>query len=69
VFDNPADSFVGSLAAASLIGVDVTDFLDHALTRGPVTLYVFHVIRQLLDGRRFVCWMDEFWKLLADPAF
>lgn len=69
VFDNPRDSFVGSLAAATLFGVDVTDFLDHALARGPVTLYVFHVIRQLLDGRRFVCWMDEFWKLLADPAF
>jgi type IV secretion system protein VirB4 len=69
VFDNPGDSFVGSLAAASLFGVDVTDFLDHALTRGPVTLYIFHVVRQLLDGRRFVCWMDEFWKLLADPAF
>jgi type IV secretion system protein VirB4 len=69
VFDNAADSLVGSIAAASLFGVDVTDFLDQALTRGPVTLYVFHVIRQLLDGRRFVCWMDEFWKLLADPAF
>jgi type IV secretion system protein VirB4 len=69
VFDSPRDSFVGSIAEASLFGVDVTDFLDHPLARGPVTLYVFHVIRQLLDGRRFVCWMDEFWKLLADPAF
>jgi len=26
-------------------------------------------VRQLLDGRRLVCWMDEFWRLLADPAF
>jgi type IV secretion system protein VirB4 len=52
-----------------LFGVDVTDFLDHPLTRAPVTLYIFHVIRRLLDGRRFVCWMDEFWRLLADPAF
>jgi len=34
-----------------------------------VTLYLFHLIRQLLDGRRFVCWMDEFWRLLSDPAF
>jgi len=25
--------------------------------------------RQLLDGRRLVCWMDEFWRLLSDPAF
>ena len=30
---------------------------------------MFHLVRQLLDGRRLVCWMDEFWRLLADPAF
>ncbi len=69
VFDNVTDSFVGQLSSATLLGIDVTDFLDHALARPPVTLYLFHVIRQLLDGRRFVCWMDEFWRLLADPAF
>jgi type IV secretion system protein VirB4 len=69
VFDNPEDSLAGQLSGAALFGVDVTDFLDHALTRSPVTLYLFHVIRSLLDGRRFVCWMDEFWRLLADPAF
>ena len=69
VFDNAEDSLVGELSSATLIGIDVTDFLDHPLTRSPVTLYLFHVIRQLLDGRRFVCWMDEFWKLLSDPAF
>ena len=53
----------------SVIGFDVTEFLDHALTRSPITLYLFHLVRQLLDGRRLVCWMDEFWRLLADPAF
>ena len=26
-------------------------------------------MRTLLDGRRFVCWADEFSRLLADPAF
>jgi len=30
---------------------------------------LFHVVRALLDGRRFVCWADEFSRLLADPAF
>jgi type IV secretion system protein VirB4 len=69
VFDNPADSLASQLSQATICGVDVTDFLDNPLTRSPVTLYLFHVIRRLLDGRRFVCWMDEFWKLLADPAF
>lgn len=69
VFDSPEDSLVDQLRDTALFGVDVTDFLDHALTRAPVTLYLFHVIRTLLDGRRLVCWMDEFWRLLSDPAF
>jgi type IV secretion system protein VirB4 len=69
VFDNAEDSVVPRLAAQPVIGVDVTDFLCHDLARAPVTLYLFHLIRQLLDGRRLVCWMDEFWRLLADPAF
>jgi type IV secretion system protein VirB4 len=69
VFDNPRDRVVSRLSGAALIGVDVTEFLDHRLTRAPITLYLFHLVRQLLDGRRFVCWMDEFWRLLADQAF
>jgi type IV secretion system protein VirB4 len=69
VFDNAQDSLVDELSQATLFGVDVTDFLDNALTRSPVTLYLFHVIRNLLDGRKLVCWMDEFWRLLGDPAF
>jgi type IV secretion system protein VirB4 len=69
VFDNTEDSLVDELAQARLFGVDVTDFLDNALTRSPVTLYLFHVIRNLLDGRKLVCWMDEFWRLLGDTAF
>jgi type IV secretion system protein VirB4 len=69
VFDNEADVVVGRLSGHAVVGFDVTDFLEHELTRTPVTLYLFHLVRQLLDGRRLVCWMDEFWRLLADPAF
>ena len=72
VFDNAEDTVLPRLMGAgapALIGFDVTDFLDHEVTRSPVTLYLFHLVRQLLDGRRLVCWMDEFWRLLADPAF
>lgn len=70
VFDNPVDSVVPRMALERpVIGFDVTSFLEHELARTPVTLYLFHLVRQLLDGRRFVCWMDEFWRLLADPAF
>ncbi|MGH8254611.1 MAG: VirB4 family type IV secretion/conjugal transfer ATPase [Steroidobacteraceae bacterium] len=69
VFDNPQDLIAGRLTAQSLIGFDVTDFLDHPLVRAPLTLYLFHCVRQLLDGRRFVCWADEFSRLLADDGF
>jgi len=69
VFDNAEDVVVPWLGGNALVGFDVTDFLDHNLTRTPVTLYLFHLVRELLDGRRLVCWMDEFWRLLADPAF
>ncbi|HEY2678049.1 MAG TPA: VirB4 family type IV secretion/conjugal transfer ATPase [Steroidobacteraceae bacterium] len=68
-FDNDHDSVVPRLSGRAVIGFDVSEFLDHPLTRAPITLYLFHLVRQLLDGRRLVCWMDEFWRLLADPAF
>jgi type IV secretion system protein VirB4 len=69
VFDNADDVVVPRLAGNAIVGFDVTDFLDHQMCRTPVTLYLFHLVRHLLDGRRLVCWMDEFWRLLADPAF
>ena len=68
-FDNIEDSVVPRMTGRTVIGFDVTEFLNHGLVRAPVTLYLFHLVRQLLDGRRLVCWMDEFWRLLADPAF
>jgi type IV secretion system protein VirB4 len=69
VFDNPEDRIVRMLPGQPVIGFDVTEFLGNEVMRSPVTLYLFHLVRQLLDGRRLVCWMDEFWRLLADPAF
>ena len=69
VFDNEEDVIVPRLSGNAMVGFDVTDFLDHEIARTPVTLYLFHLVRHLLDGRRLVCWMDEFWRLLADAAF
>jgi type IV secretion system protein VirB4 len=69
VFDNPSDSLACELSKQTLIGFDVTDFLDHEVIRTPITLYLFHCVRQLLDGRKLVCWADEFSRLLADPRF
>lgn len=69
VFDHAQDSVLSRMHAPGVIGFDVTDFLEHDVARPPVILYLFHLVRQLLDGRRLVCWLDEFWRLLADPAF
>ena len=69
VFDNPNDSILVRLKGQSVIGFDVTEFLDHDVVRSPVTFYLFHCVRKLLDGRPFVCWGDEFSRLLADQAF
>lgn len=69
VFDNECDVIVERLSGDAIVGFDVTEFLEHTAVRAPITLYLFHLVRQLLDGRRLVCWMDEFWRLLADSAF
>ena len=69
VFDNSVDTFSSQMKSAALFGIDVTEFLDNEITRPPLTLYLFHLVRSLLDGRRFVCWADEFSRLLADPSF
>ncbi len=68
-FDNPEDALHARLDGQRVVGFDVTEFLDNEVVRPPVTMYLFHCVRQLLDGRRFVCWGDEFSRLLADSAF
>ena len=69
VFDHGADTLSATLAGNPLLGFDVTEFLDNDTVRAPLTLYLFHLVRGLIDGRRFVCWGDEFSRLLADSAF
>lgn len=69
VFDNAEDVVVRRLGSRPIIGVDVTEFLNNDLVRAPISLYLFHSVRALLDGRRFVCWADEFSRLLDDTAF
>lgn len=69
VFDNPTDSVVPQLAGNTTIGFDATHFLTHELIRGPLNRYLFHLVEQLLDGRRLVCWVDEFSNALADADF
>lgn len=67
VFDNEQDRL--DFSSRRMFGFDVTDFLEDAEIRTPIIMYLFHRMEKLIDGRRFMCFMDEFWKLLLDEQF
>ncbi|MBB4402973.1 MULTISPECIES: VirB4 family type IV secretion/conjugal transfer ATPase [Rhizobium/Agrobacterium group] len=66
VFDNDLDD-IG--IGAKFIGYDMTDFLDNEEIRTPLMAYLFYRIEQLIDGRRIIIVIDEFWKALQDEGF
>ncbi|WP_175964280.1 VirB4 family type IV secretion/conjugal transfer ATPase [Burkholderia pyrrocinia] len=67
VLDNPTDRI--DLGHAELFGFDDTELLDDAEVSTPVTMYLLHRTENLIDGRRFIYVMTEFWKRLGDPVF
>ena len=66
VFDNEADE-IG--IGAKFLGYDMTDFLDNDEIRNPLMAYLFYRVEQLIDGRRIIIVIDEFWKALQDESF
>ena len=62
VFDNPVDTI--DLERANIIGFDYTDVIDNPEVRVPVINYLLHRLESLIDGRRLIYVMDEFWKIL-----
>lgn len=62
VFDNPRDTV--DLTNANIIGFDYTDIIDNPEVRAPVINYLLHRLEALIDGRRLIYVMDEFWKIL-----
>jgi len=54
---------------ARFLGFDMTNVLDQPEVRTPVMMYLFHRLQALVDGRRLVVDIDEFWKALGDEAF
>jgi len=67
VFDNEVD--VLDFTKGRIFGFDLTEFLDNPETRTPIIMYLFYRMEQMIDGRRFTCYIAEFWKALADEAF
>jgi type IV secretion system protein VirB4 len=66
VLDGEADALI---LDARFLGFDMTHLLDAPEVRTPVMLYLFHRLQGLVDGRRLVVDIDEFWKALGDEAF
>jgi type IV secretion system protein VirB4 len=54
---------------APLLGFDITQALDTPEVRNALLMYLFHRLSALVDGRRLVIDIDEFWKALDDEAF
>lgn len=68
VFDE-ADDRLGDLHDASIVAFDTTEFLDLPEVRTPVMAYLLNVMEELVDGRRLVYAISEFWKALDHPIF
>jgi len=71
VFDNVIEDIgFGDLGGnGKFVGYDMTDFLDNEEIRTPLMAYLFHRVEQLIDGRRIIIVIDEFWKALQDEGF
>lgn len=67
LFDNAEDTL--RLDNCTMVGFDVTEFIENDETRTPTIMYLFHRIESLIDGRRIPIFMDEFPRLLNDPEF
>lgn len=67
VLDNPVDRI--DLDAHRLFGFDDTELLDDPEVCAPLTMVLLHLTERLIDGRRFIYVMTEFWKRLRDPVF
>ena len=50
-------------------GFDYTEILDDALTCPAVMMYLMYRVENLIDGRRFAFFMDEYWKALSISYF
>lgn len=67
VLDCPNDEI--DFTTHSNYGFDGTDFLDNSDVRTPISMYLLHRMDTVIDGRRFMYFMDEAWKWVDDEAF
>lgn len=64
VFDNEQDRLNLS---SNVLGFDMTEVLDDDDLRTPISLYIIHRIKSLIDGSPIIITFDEGWKYARDP--
>lgn len=52
-----------------LFGLDYTELLEDPVACAPMMMYLMHRVEQVIDGRRFAFFMDEYWRALEVPYF
>lgn len=67
MFDNDNDTF--DLTQYDNFGIDGTQFLDNPEVCPAIAFYLLYRVTSLLDGRRLVIFMDEFWQWIGNSAF
>lgn len=69
VFDNQTATIADELGTVQTTVFDTTAFLDDPELRAPMSLHLFHLTENLIDGRRLAVFFSEFWKALGDKDF
>ncbi|QBC45838.1 hypothetical protein [Iodobacter fluviatilis] len=65
VFDNPKDTLDFNIS--SNIAFDGTEFVNNKNYGGLLAEHLIYRMESIIDGRRFQCYMDEFWQFLQHP--
>lgn len=68
VFDQSPEDLL-DLDSTPIFGIDGTSFLDDKQACPAIAMYLLYRMNKLMDGRRFIYFMDEFWKWLLNPVF
>lgn len=65
--DNVEDSI--DLSSSMMTGFDYTEILNDDSTRSPIMMYLMFRVENMIDGRKFAYYMDEYWEAIGDQVF
>ena len=68
VFDEAEDR-MGRVSGLHTVGFDYTEFLKLEEIRTPMMMCLMDLMESMVDGRRLIYVISEFWKALSDPFF